>query len=97
MEVAIKELFKNNPPKNDIELFASLYRSLAFCYKNSIEELEKITNKTYSKICVVGGGAKNRFLNNMIREYTKKEVIPMPIEATCLGNIKIQRKVGKTK
>ena len=30
-------------------------------------------------------------------EYTQKEVIPMPIEATCLGNIKIQRKEGKTK
>ena len=97
MEKAIKELLKHNPPKNDVELFCSLYRSLAFCYKNCIDELEKITNKTYNKICVVGGGAKNRFLNSMIKEYTKKEVIPMPIEATCLGNIKIQRKVGKTK
>ena len=41
MEEAIKNLLNHNPPKTDIELFASIYRSLAFCYKNSIEEFKK--------------------------------------------------------
>ena len=95
MKEAVINLLKHNPPKNDVELFSSIYRSLAVCYKKSIEELEEITNKKYSKICIVGGGAKNRFLNNVIREYTNKEILPLPIEATCLGNIKIQMKAGE--
>ncbi len=92
MEAAVKELLKHNPPKTDLDLMKSVYNSLAVCYKNSIEELENITNKKYTKICIVGGGAKNRYLNKKISDITGKEVIALPIEATCLGNIKIQMK-----
>ena len=95
MKEAVLNLLKNNPPQNDVELFASVFHSLAFCYKNAIEELEKITSKTYKKIYVLGGGAKNKYLNNLIANYTSKEVVAKPIEATSLGNIKIQMKVSK--
>ena len=79
---------------NDIDLFASIYRSQAICYKKAIEELEHVTGKKYKKIYIVGGGAKNIFLNHKVKEYTGLKVIPMPIEATSLGNIKIQMKVS---
>ena len=92
MEEAVKELLKHNPPKTDLDLMNSVYTSLAVCYKNSIDELEKITGKEYKKICIVGGGAKSTYLNNLITKITNKEVIALPIEATCLGNIKIQMK-----
>ena len=95
MKKAIMHLLKDNPPKNDIDLFAAIYHSQALCYQKSIEELEKITNKKYKKIYIVGGGAKNKYLNNLIREYTNLEVVPLPIEATALGNIKIQMKASK--
>ena len=88
----VNELLKDNPPKNNFELFASIYRSLALCYHKAIEELEDITGKKYNKIYVIGGGANNKFLNKMIEEYTKLEVIALPIEATALGNLKIQMK-----
>jgi rhamnulokinase len=94
MKQAILDLLKVKP-NNDLELFASVYHSLALCYKEAIEELEDITNKKYSKIYVLGGGAKNVYLNNLIKEYTNKEVVAKPIEATSLGNIKIQMKASK--
>ena len=39
---------------------------------------------------IVGGGAKNGFLNRLTEEATGKSVIALPIEATALGNLKIQ-------
>ena len=95
MKEAILNLLKKNPPKNDIDLFSSIYRSQAVCYKKAIDELEKITNKKYKKIYIIGGGARNIFLNHMVKEYTGLKVIPMPIEATALGNILVQMKASK--
>lgn len=95
MKEAILELLKKNPPKNDIDLFASIYRSQAVCYKKAIDELERITKRKYKKIYIVGGGARNIFLNHMVKEYTGLKVIPMPIEATALGNILVQMKASK--
>ena len=95
MKEAILSLIKRVPPQNNLELFSSVYHSMAFSYKNAIEELEKITNKVYKSIVIVGGGAKNQYLNELIEEYTNKKVIALPIEATALGNIKIQMKASK--
>lgn len=92
MKKAILGLLKNNPPKNDIDLFASIFKSMAFSYKNAIEELKTITKRNYNKLYVVGGGAKNIYLNELIKEYTGLEVIALPIEATALGNLKTQMK-----
>lgn len=95
MKEAVRKLLKKEPPRNDLELFDSVYRSLALGYKNAIDELEKITHKKYHSIYVVGGGAKNDYLNKLIEQYTKLKVVALPIEATALGNIKIQMKVSK--
>lgn len=93
MREAVLNLLKNNPPQNDIDLLSSVYHSMAESYKNAIMELEKITEKQYSTIYIVGGGAKNTFLNNLVRKYTFKKVVPLPIEATSIGSIAIQMKV----
>ena len=95
MKEAVLKLLEHNPPKNDIDLFASIYRSMAISYLNAINELETITNKKFETIYIVGGGAKNKYLNNLAEEYTGKKVVGLPLEATALGNIKIQMKVSK--
>jgi rhamnulokinase len=94
MKQAILKLLKN-PPQNDINLFASVFHSMAKGYKEAVDQLEVITNRKYKSIYVIGGGAKNVYLNKLIEEYTNKKVIAMPIEATALGNIKIQMKASK--
>ena len=79
-----------HPPKCAAGYFRCAYRSLAVGYKQAIEEIERNTGKTYSKLYIVGGGAKNAFLNRLTEEATGKQVIALPIEATALGNLKIQ-------
>ena len=79
-----------HPPKCMMGYFRCAYRSLAMGYKQAIEEIERNTGKTYQKLYIVGGGAKNGFLNRLTEEATGKQVIALPLEATALGNLKIQ-------
>ena len=76
------------------DYFACAYRSLAVSYRQAIEELEMNTGVKYSKLYIVGGGAKNAFLNRLTEEATGKQVIALPIEATALGNLIIQMEVN---
>lgn len=90
---SMKEAFDNlleNKPLDIYDYFRCAYKSLALSYKKAIDELEKNTNKHYDKLYIVGGGAKNHFLNELTKEITNKEVIALPIEATALGNLKAQ-------
>ena len=77
------------------DYFRCAYRSLAVSYQKAIEELEANTRKQYEKLYIVGGGAKNAFLNHLTEEATGKQVIALPIEATALGNLKIQMEAMK--
>ncbi len=79
-----------HPPKCVGGYFRCAYRSLAQSYAKAIGELEGNTGKTYKKLYIVGGGAKNAFLNCLTEEATGKQVIALPIEATALGSLKIQ-------
>ena len=72
------------------DYFRCAYRSLALSYRQAIEELEYNTDKKYDKIYIVGGGARNGFLNRLTEQATGKNVVALPIEATALGNLKIQ-------
>ena len=76
------------------DYFRCAYLSLALSYKQAIDELEANTGCTYEKLYIVGGGAKNTFLNRLTEEATGKTVIALPIEATALGNLKIQMEVN---
>ena len=75
------------------DYFRCAYRSLADSYRKALSELERNTGKTYEQLYIVGGGAKNAFLNRLTEEATGKQVIALPIEATALGNLKVQTEV----
>jgi len=77
------------------DYFRCAYRSLAQSYRTAIDELERSTGETYQKLYIVGGGAKNTFLNTLTAEATRKQVIALPIEATALGNLNIQMEVDR--
>ncbi|MBP3657224.1 MAG: rhamnulokinase [Clostridia bacterium] len=74
------------------DYFRCAYASLAVSYQQAIEELERNTGRTYEKLYIVGGGAKNAFLNALTQQATGKQVVALPIEATALGNLIIQMK-----
>ena len=75
------------------DLFASIFNSLAAAYKKVVKEIEENLDITVSAIYVVGGGAKNKFLNELTENCCGKPVVAMPIEATAIGNIKTQMRV----
>lgn len=72
------------------DYFRCAYRSLAESYKTALEELERNTGRSYERLYIVGGGAKNEFLNRLTEKASGKQAIALPIEATALGNLKIQ-------
>ena len=80
-------------PEGVGDYFRCAYRSLALSYRDAIRELEENTGRIYEKLYIVGGGAKNAFLNRLTEEATGKKVVALPIEATALGNLKIQMEV----
>ena len=93
MSEAIKEYFTRQArptPEGRADLFNTVYRSLALSYKNAMDELEKVTGRKFGEICIVGGGAKNGYLNELTATFTGRKVTALPIEATAIGNLMIQ-------
>jgi rhamnulokinase len=64
--------------------------SLAFKYRDVIEKLERLTAKPIDQIRVIGGGARNRLLNQMTADATGKPVVAGPAEAAVMGNVAVQ-------
>ena len=75
---------------SDADVINSVYRSLANSYKEAVHELEEVTGLHPEYLYIGGGGAKNQYLNKLTEEFTGKKVVALPIEATALGNLKIQ-------
>ena len=86
----IDALNDSRPPLSVGDYFRCAYRSLAKSYALALAELEHNTGTHYDKLDIVGGGAKNQFLNRLTEEATGKQVIALPIEATAIGNLKTQ-------
>ena len=82
-------------PETMADYFNASYVSLAHGYKEAIADLENNTGKTYSELYIVGGGAKNGYLNDLTEKATGKKVVALPIEATAIGNMMIQIKRSK--
>lgn len=75
------------------DYFNCAVRSLALGYKKALEDLERNTGRKYTKLYIVGGGARNGYLNRLTEEFSGKKVVALPIEATAIGNLRVQMRV----
>ena len=94
MKDTLSEECLNNgikPPSNIGDFFRCAINSTAYGYKNAIDSLEEILGTKFEIINIVGGGAKNYLLNEVIEEITQKRVDVGCVEASGHGNIKAQR------
>lgn len=73
-------------------IIASLYNSLAESYAKYINSLKKLLNKDINKLCIVGGGTKDKLICELTKEKTNLAVSVGPIECTATGNILAQFK-----
>jgi rhamnulokinase len=68
----------------------AILESLAFKYRVVLDALEALTGTPITEIQIVGGGSRNRLLNQFTADATGRVVLAGPVEATALGNIAMQ-------
>lgn len=78
------------PPPSPGVCVRGILESLAFKYRMVLESLESLTAGRVEQIRVIGGGAKNRLLNQFTADVTGKRVLAGPVEATAIGNAAVQ-------
>jgi len=77
-------------PEGIEEVAAVIYNSLAKCYSDTVDEIERISGKHFETIHVIGGGAKADYLNRLTAKACHRKVLAGPIEATAIGNVTAQ-------
>lgn len=79
-------------PETHAEIIRCVYDSLALKYRYTLEQIRTVSEQPIERIHIIGGGANNRFLNQLTADATKLTVIAGPTEATATGNILVQAK-----
>jgi rhamnulokinase len=64
--------------------------SLAVRYREVLDVLENLTGSGVDVIHIVGGGSRNRLLNQLTADVTGRRVVAGPAEATAAGNALVQ-------
>ena len=77
-------------PESVGEISRTIFESLAFKYKEVVENLEELTSKSIKILHVIGGGASNNLLNQFTANALGIPIKVGPVEATAIGNILIQ-------
>lgn len=77
-------------PQSPPAVARMILESLARKYRDVLESLEQVTKKPFDEIRVVGGGSRNRLLNQLTADATGRRIAAGPVEATALGNIAMQ-------
>lgn len=77
-------------PRTASDYFRSAYVSLAISYKTALQELRDNSGLDFDTLYIIGGGAKNTLLNQLTEQICNIKVKALPIEATAIGNLKIQ-------
>jgi rhamnulokinase len=67
-----------------------VFESLALKYRFTLERLEELAGRRLAIIHIVGGGSKNRLLNQFTADATGRAVVAGPVEATAAGNALMQ-------
>jgi rhamnulokinase len=77
-------------PKTDGELARCSYESLALKYRETLDSLEELAGNKIEVIHIVGGGSRNKLLNQFTADACQRPVIAGPVEATAVGNLLTQ-------
>jgi rhamnulokinase len=77
-------------PSGPAAYVRAILESLALKYRVVLESLEELTGRRFDQIRIVGGGSRNRLLNQFTADATGRTVLVGPVEATALGNIGMQ-------
>jgi rhamnulokinase len=78
------------PPATPGECVRCVLESLALSYCSVLQEIHEITGRKVKYLHIVGGGSRNKLLNQLSANAAHMTVTAGPSEATAIGNILIQ-------
>jgi rhamnulokinase len=81
---------KQPEPSSVSDFVTLILASLAFKYRMVFDRLRQISGKPIRKIHIIGGGSRNRILNQFTANATGLPVFAGPSEATSVGNMLVQ-------
>ena len=77
-------------PQTKGQILRVALESLALKYRLVLQRLEELIGRRLDPIHIIGGGTRNRLLNQFTANSTGRTVITGPVEATAIGNILMQ-------
>ena len=77
-------------PQTVGETARCIYDSLALKYRFALETLEAYRGARIDRLNIVGGGTKNKLMNQLAADATGRTVIAGPVESACVGNLLMQ-------
>jgi rhamnulokinase len=77
-------------PQTKGQILRVALEGIALKYRWVLEKLEEIIGKRLDPVHIIGGGTKNRLLNQFTANCTGRTVVTGPVEATAIGNILMQ-------
>ena len=77
-------------PGNEPAFARLIFNSLAARYASAIDTLERITERRFPRVVILGGGSQNALLVHLIGKATGRAVIAGHPEGSTLGNFALQ-------
>lgn len=81
-------------PSEDGEFIRCIFESLACRYKEVLTLLSEMAPFPIRKLHVIGGGSKNKILNQFTANVIGMPVVAGPSEATAIGNCMVQARAA---
>jgi len=77
-------------PDSNGAIIRCIIESLAFTYRETLDNLDHVLDMRHDPLHMVGGGIKNKLLCQFTANVTGRTVFAGPVEATAIGNIMMQ-------
>jgi rhamnulokinase len=77
-------------PANRPEMARAIVESLAAGFARGVEQSAALTGVPVETVHLVGGGARNRLLCQLVADRVERPVVAGPVEATAIGNVLVQ-------
>jgi rhamnulokinase len=93
MAVEVQEFCRETDqrvPKTPGETVRCVLESLATSYRQKLDQVEELIDRRVETLHIVGGGSRNRLLNQLASNAVDRTVKAGPVECSAIGNIIVQ-------
>lgn len=77
-------------PRTVPQVVRCILDSLAAAFAATVEEAATLSGRAIDVVHLVGGGARNRLLCQLVADAAGRTVVAGPVEATAIGNLLVQ-------